>query len=45
LIHLGYGTYDQLPPFSIDNTGYLVLKSDGVEIEIKEVVGVHKHEG
>ncbi len=45
LIHLGYGTYNQLPPFSIDNTGYLVLKSDGVEIEIKEVVGVHKHEG
>ena len=45
LIHLGYGTYSQLPPFSIDNTGYLVLKSDGVEIEIQEVIGVHKHEG
>jgi len=45
LIHLGYGTFSQLPPFSIDNTGYLVLKSDGVEIEIEKVVGVHKHEG
>lgn len=45
LIHLGYGTYRQLPPFSIDNTGYLVLESDGVEIKIKEVVGVHKYEG
>ena len=45
LIHLGYGTYQQLPPFSIDNTGYLVLKSDGVEIEIEKVVGVHKYEG
>jgi|SRR3989344_4362067 len=45
LIHLGYGTYNQLPPFCIDNTGYLVLKSDGVEIEIEKVVGVHKHEG
>ena len=45
LIHLGYGTYNQLPPFCIDNTGYLVLKSYGVEIEIEKVVVVHKHEG
>src|SRR3989344_2261529 len=45
LIHLGFGTYKELPPFSIDNTGYLVLESDGVEIEIKDVVGVHKYEG
>lgn len=44
LIHLGYGTYKQLPPFSIDNTGYIVLESDGAEIKIKEVVGVHKYE-
>lgn len=45
LIHLGYGTYKQLPPFSIDNTGYVVLKSDGIDIEIKAVAGVHKYEG
>lgn len=44
LIHLGYGTYQQLPPFSIDNTGYVVLESDGVEMKIKEVIGVHKYE-
>lgn len=45
LIHLGYGSYKELPPFSIANTGYVVLASDGVEFKIKEVVGVTKHEG
>lgn len=44
LIHLGYSSYNQLPPFSIDNTAHIVLESDGVEFEIKEVSGVHKHE-
>ena len=45
LIHLGYGSYKELPPFSIANTGYVVLASDGVEFKIKAVVGVAKHEG
>lgn len=44
LIHFGYGTYEELPPFSIDNTGYVVLESNGTMFTIKKVVGVHKHE-
>ena len=44
LIHLGYASYKELPPFSIANTGYVVLNSDGIEFKIKEVVGVTKHE-
>ena len=44
LIHLGYASYKELPPFSIDNTGYVVLASDGVEFKIKKIVGVHKYE-
>jgi broad specificity phosphatase PhoE len=45
LIHLGYGTYQQLPPYSIANTAYIILECDGVDFKIKETVGVNKHEG
>lgn len=43
LIHLGYATYSQLPPFSIDNTAWVILESDGVEFKILNTAGVHKH--
>lgn len=42
LIHLGFATYNQLPPFTIENTAQAVLTSDGVEFQIKSVEGVHK---
>ncbi len=45
LIRLGYGTYAELPPYSIANTGYIVLECDGTDFKIKEVHGVTKHEG
>lgn len=45
LIHLGYASYKELPPFSIDNTGYVILESDGVEFSIKKIFGIHKYEG
>lgn len=44
LIHLGYATYDQLPPFTIANTAQIVLECDGVEFKIKKIDGVNKHE-
>jgi broad specificity phosphatase PhoE len=44
LIHLGWASYNELPGGSIDNLGYYVLRSDGVEFEVIETVGVHKKE-
>ncbi len=43
LIKLSYGTNDELPSGSIENTGYVVVeKRDGVEFLIKEVHGVNR---
>ncbi len=44
LMHLGFGTHDELPAGSLANTGYFVLQSDGVDFEIKETNGVIKHQ-
>lgn len=43
LIKVGFSTYDELPAGSIENTGYFVLKSDGVDFEIVETVGIEKN--
>lgn len=40
LVHLGWANYKQLTGQSVKNAGYIVLKSDGIEFIIKEVVGV-----
>lgn len=42
LIKLGFATYDQLPSGSIENTGYAIIESDGVEFSIIETVGIKK---
>jgi broad specificity phosphatase PhoE len=42
LIHLGFGTYDELPPNSIQNLGYFVLDSEGVDFSVRETYGIHK---
>ncbi len=42
LMHLGFATYDELPTGSIENTGYVVLESDGVDFFIKETLGINK---
>ncbi|OGE32079.1 hypothetical protein A2631_03095 [Candidatus Daviesbacteria bacterium RIFCSPHIGHO2_01_FULL_44_29] len=42
LIHLGYGTYSQIPHSGIANGGFVKIESDGVDYFIKEVVGVTK---
>lgn len=42
LMHLGFALYEELPSGSIENTGYIVLESDGVDFFIKETVGINK---
>ncbi len=42
LIHLGWGSVKELPSGSIDNTGFIVLDSDGVDFFVKDTQGVHK---
>lgn len=44
LIHLGYGTYETLPPGSIRNLAYAKLRSDGVDFFISETSGITKTE-
>jgi len=44
LIKLGFATYSQLPSGSIDNTGYSLLESDGIDFFIKETYGIHRKE-
>ncbi len=44
LMHLGFANYDELPAGSIENTGYCMIESDGVDFFIRETVGVNKRE-
>jgi broad specificity phosphatase PhoE len=45
LVHLGYAGFDELPTGTFENTGVIVLESDGVEFFIKSVEGVEKVDG
>ncbi|MDE2311693.1 MAG: histidine phosphatase family protein [Patescibacteria group bacterium] len=42
LMRLGYAVSDELPAGSIENTGYVVLQSDGVDFFVKETKGINK---
>lgn len=42
LIHLGWATFEELPSRSVENTGYIVVDSDGVDFFVKETFGVNK---
>lgn len=44
LIHLGRGTHKMLQGQAFKNTGYIVLKSDGVYFEIDKVAGLNMPE-
>ena len=44
LIHLGFGTYTNLPTGSIGNTAYIKLETDGVDFFVKETKGITKKE-
>lgn len=43
LVNLGVAKYDELPGGTIENTGYYVLESDGIEFFVKETIGVNKN--
>lgn len=43
LTHLGWAKYDELPKRAIDNIGYFVLESDGIDFFVKETFGVTKY--
>jgi len=42
LIHLGYGTPQELSAGVVKNTGYIKLISDGIDFFVKETYGVEK---
>lgn len=42
LVHLGYATFKELPAHSLENTGYFILESDGVDFFLREVHGINK---
>lgn len=44
LIHLGRGTHKTLQGQAFKNTGYIVLKSDGIYFEIDKIVGLNMPE-
>ena len=45
LVHLGYGTFRELPTNSVTNTAYVILETDGENFEIKDTSGVRKLSG
>ncbi len=42
LMRLGFAKTDELPAGAIENTGYVVLESDGIDFFVKETKGVEK---
>ena len=42
LVHLGFATKEQLRGTAIQNTGYFILETDGVDYFIKKTVGIVK---
>ena len=42
LAHLGWATYDELPKNSMENSGYIILESDGADMFLKNVQGATK---
>ncbi len=45
LVYLGYGSFKELPTNSLQNTGYIKLKSDGENFIIEDTWGVNKMKG
>jgi len=44
LIHLGWASYQTLPPGTIDNVAYVKLESDGIEFNVINTKGLHRKE-
>lgn len=42
LIHLGWGTYENLSEGHINNLAYVILESDGIDFFVKKTTGIEK---
>ena len=42
LVHLGFGTHDELPRNAVNNLGYIVLEKNGHKLKILETHGITK---
>lgn len=42
LVHLGFAVVSELGRGSIENTGYVILTSDGTDFFVEDAVGIHK---
>jgi len=42
LVHLGWAGQNELRGDTIQNTGYFVLETDGVDFFVKDTVGIEK---
>lgn len=40
LVHLGFATHEQMPRGSIENTGFIKLRSDGTDFFVDETYGI-----
>lgn len=40
LVHIGWGTYEDVPHNAVSNSGYVKLESDGVDFDVKETKGI-----
>jgi len=41
LIHLGFAEYEELSGGSIENTGYAIVESDGIDFFVRETKGIN----
>ncbi len=44
LTHLGWAKFDELAGNAVENTGYIVLTSDGVDFFVKDTYGINKQQ-
>jgi broad specificity phosphatase PhoE len=45
LVALGFATFSEIPGGSINNTGYIILNSEGDQLRLERVVGVRVSKG
>jgi broad specificity phosphatase PhoE len=45
LTYLGYAKYDELPSGTVENTGYFLLTTDGINFSVEKTYRIHKQYG
>lgn len=43
LVHIGFGTWQELPSGAVEHTGYVRLRTDGSDFFIDKTEGINKH--